>query len=326
MLRNPEAPATPRQLWRLHKLTGEDTRELKLTMQEASDKIAELEGWNIGSYEQPSFGNEWHETPPEWLEFLKTPMSFADIELYFGDQGQGKSISTVARVIDDAVRFVTHVVSPEGEFVKAHALNLQEQDYLEAPVEEGGLGLEYSNLRHMRIFNDDGTKSKIVAVPTDYSIVSPVKVFANRTFYGIKYAPFDLELFISYINTPLMTNGWLVLSESVLISKKDTMSYVGRFMEWFGAECRKRHMRMAVDMQYRKMLQSTFHLYATTTVECSYEPETTRVFLDVNKSSPVMSSTDYVSYPYRRFFNTDEHMDIPQYRIDKAMEVITGAS
>ena len=41
-LKTPEAPATQRQLWLLHVLTGEDTRQLNLTMQQASDRIAAL--------------------------------------------------------------------------------------------------------------------------------------------------------------------------------------------------------------------------------------------------------------------------------------------
>jgi len=324
VLKTPNAPATSRQLWRLHQLMGEDTRDLQLTMQEASDRISELVDEDIGEYKQASFGSVWYEVPLAWIDFLKTPMTYADTRLFFGDQGQGKSITTVALTIDDVFKYITHVVSPEGEFVKAHALNEVEQDYLETPINEGGMGIRYNNLKHIRIFNEDGTKSKIVAMPPDYSIITPVKIFANRTFYGVKYVPFDIQQFISFINTPLMTGGWLVLSESVLLSRKDTMSYVGRFMEWFGAECRKRHLHLVVDTQYRKMLQSIFHLYATTTVECSYDTETTRVYLDVNKSSPIMQTTDYISYPYRRFFNTDEHMDIPQYRIDKAMETIVG--
>ena len=41
---NPDAPATRKQLWLLHILTKEDTRQSKLTIKEASDKIAELKG------------------------------------------------------------------------------------------------------------------------------------------------------------------------------------------------------------------------------------------------------------------------------------------
>ena len=41
---NPDAPATSKQLYYLHLLTKQDTRDWKLTMKEASDKISELKG------------------------------------------------------------------------------------------------------------------------------------------------------------------------------------------------------------------------------------------------------------------------------------------
>ena len=47
-LRTPEAPATKRQLWLLHLLTGDDTRSWTLTMQEASDRIGELKSTKAG--------------------------------------------------------------------------------------------------------------------------------------------------------------------------------------------------------------------------------------------------------------------------------------
>lgn len=43
-LNKPNEPATRKQLYMLHILTGEDTRNWKLTKQEASNKISELKG------------------------------------------------------------------------------------------------------------------------------------------------------------------------------------------------------------------------------------------------------------------------------------------
>ncbi len=50
-LRNPDAPATSKQLWLLHILTKTDTRNLNITMAEASKRIAELKG-NNGKHPQ----------------------------------------------------------------------------------------------------------------------------------------------------------------------------------------------------------------------------------------------------------------------------------
>lgn len=41
-LNNPYKPATKKQLWLLHILTKQDTRNLTLTMKDASDKITAL--------------------------------------------------------------------------------------------------------------------------------------------------------------------------------------------------------------------------------------------------------------------------------------------
>jgi len=43
-INSPDASASRKQLWLLHMLTKEDTRDWELTMQEASDKISEIKG------------------------------------------------------------------------------------------------------------------------------------------------------------------------------------------------------------------------------------------------------------------------------------------
>jgi len=114
-VRNLNSAATNRQLWYLHQLTGDDTRDWKLTKQQASDKIAELEAGQLTLKPQSQNiinGSAWRPVPLEWENFLKTPMTYADVRLFFGDQGQGKSITAVASAIDDYYLYLTHVVSP----------------------------------------------------------------------------------------------------------------------------------------------------------------------------------------------------------------------
>lgn len=57
-LKTPNATATRKQLWLLHTLVKQDTRDWKLTMQEASDKISEfkLDNGRHPDY-QPITGN-----------------------------------------------------------------------------------------------------------------------------------------------------------------------------------------------------------------------------------------------------------------------------
>lgn len=52
-LNNPRAPATKKQLWLLHLLTKTDTRNLDITMAEASKRISELKGNKGNSSKRP---------------------------------------------------------------------------------------------------------------------------------------------------------------------------------------------------------------------------------------------------------------------------------
>src|SRR4030042_4518516 len=83
-LRNPDAPATQNQLFKIHKLTGEDTRGLRITMQEASNKVAEFD---VG-----------HVIPPP--DIGMEPFSEAHVTLVEAEQGGGKSCTAVGMVVD----------------------------------------------------------------------------------------------------------------------------------------------------------------------------------------------------------------------------------
>src|SRR3990172_12598190 len=87
-LRNPEAPATSKQLWRLHQLTKDDTRDLDLTMREASDRISKLENGCVQAL------------PKSPALRANTPFDSAHVTFITGDQGGGKSVTAVARVRD----------------------------------------------------------------------------------------------------------------------------------------------------------------------------------------------------------------------------------
>jgi hypothetical protein len=61
MVTNTEARATAKQLWYLHILTRQDTREWLISMKEASDMITVLKGQKI---EQKQKKNGSHNTAP----------------------------------------------------------------------------------------------------------------------------------------------------------------------------------------------------------------------------------------------------------------------
>ncbi len=240
-------------------------------------------------------------------------MDEADVRLLTGDQGGGKTGTAVALVVDDTYMNIDGIRSPDGQFYKARALNESEIKKLESH------GINYNILKHICVHSPNNGQYKIIEKPKGYVVSSPVRIFSNFHFFGIYFKYVDLPFIIEHINDDLIMDGWIVLDESIMTEKRDTMSSVGKMMAWFGAQARRRRLKMVIIAQYADMVQSRFNLFATTKAICTYDKKTNNISLEVNRNSPVMKSTTYYAPDYWRFYKHDERVLVPQYRIDKTL-------
>jgi hypothetical protein len=241
-----------------------------------------------------------------------TAQNQADVRLILGDQGAGKTNTAVAMVVDDVHQNITGITLPSGAKYKAQTLKDDEISMLEKR------GIVYNPIKYTKIFNQNN-ESKIIKIPNGCMINSPIRVFSNFHFYGIPFKYVVVEEIIENINNGMFTNGWIVLDESILTDKRDTMTQVGKMMAWFGAQARRRKLKMVIIAQYADMVQSRFNLFATTRVLCSYDKYTKMIDLDVNDNSEVMGSTTFYAPDYWRYFRHDEIVSVPQYKIDKTL-------
>lgn len=249
-------------------------------------------------------------------------MDFADIRLLYGDQGQGKSVTSVALPIDEYYEKLTGIVSPQGEYLKARSLNDEEREEIE--YRKPDVDLEKEPYKYVRVYSGIGNESKVVTLPYDFIVVSPVKIFANFTFYGVPYVHIDGVMIIEYMNSDLFRNAWVVLDESVEVDKQDTMTREGKLTQKFGAQVAKRDVHMIINSQQLTMIQSRFALFATTRIGCSYDGNTYMVSLDVNRNSPVMQSFSYYSPPYWKHYRREELVKVSQGKIDRTLAAMTA--
>lgn len=248
--------------------------------------------------------------------------TIADIRTIWGAQGSGKTNSAVAITVDYSYEQLNGLLNPiTGEFYKARALNEDEIKLLQSRR------IVYHHLKHMRLFSNVDSSSKIIdktKLGKDWVITSPVRVFSNFKFYGIRYEYIGIGDIIENINSDRFTNGIIIFDESVLTDKRDTMSAEGKMTAAFAAQVRRRKLRMIVIAQTLNMIQSRFNLFATTRAECSYDPDTHIISLEVNEKSPYMQSVDYYAPDYWKFYRHDEIVKVPQHKVDNLMAKING--
>lgn len=238
----------------------------------------------------------------------------ADLRLLLGEQGNGKTCTSVALVVDDVFAHIDSLVFPTGEFRKAETLKPDDIDFLKSHK------IAYDPLKHIRVFSEDCKTSKIIVKPQGCIVGSPVKVFANFHFYGIKFVFLTLPLILEHLNDEFMTDGWCILDESILTNKKDTMTREGKLMSKLGAQLRRRGLHTVINSQFADQVQSLFNRFATTRVHCSYDKITKMVSLEVNQKSEVMRSTSFYEPKYRPFYKHDEIVEIPQNQINEALK------
>lgn len=246
----------------------------------------------------------------------KTPPTYADIRLILGAQGGGKSTVLVGFPIGDYYDKLTGIRSPSGQVIKAKSVakSVNPSDYNLLRK----CGLYPSKFKYVRIFSGDGKQSKLIKMPKGYAVESSVRIFANFTLSGVRFWRITLDDVIKYMNTELFNDAWILSDESAMTDSRNSMDKAGKLMAQFGATIRKRNAHFCIAVQYSEMVERRFRLFATTTIECSYDEDTEYVNLDVTQRGEKFS-TDFYQPLYRPFYKTQELIAVPQHKQDGAL-------
>ena len=242
------------------------------------------------------------------------PMTEADVRGIFGAQRTGKTTIAVGFVADDVCENMTRLIFPDGQFCQAQGLKDDEIETLAAK------GIQAYKTTHCRIFSRDKTQSKIIKIPPQSIIDSPVKVFANFHLFGFYYVHLDGLKLLQYINSDLITNGWVLMDESTMTDARDSMTKEGKITAKFGAQVGKRGLHLCTIAQYYEQIERRYRLFKTTTIECiEYDKETHYISCNVKVKDEPQKETEFFAPPYWKFFDTNEIIDVPQHHVDSAL-------
>ncbi len=240
----------------------------------------------------------------------RQPFTYAPISLVEADQGQGKSNTIVARVVDATYAKMTSIkLFKDGkEFYEVKA----------SPV-LNERGKPIIGLATVYFPNKEPYE---IEVPDEACVIAEsVKVFANFKLYGIRYVYCDLATILENLNTDLLLDAWVLIDEAYIGGDaRNSMNLLNQILTKFGMQIRKRHIHLMVCYPMGKMADLRYRLANTEHIMPNFNPKTNEITLTVKKKGQKMRTLPpYYAPLYWRYFDTDERFRIPEKQIGKAL-------
>lgn len=165
------------------------------------------------------------------------------------------------------------------------------------------------------------TITAVAKVVDAYKGDENTKIFANFHLYGIKYVYADLATIVEYLNSNLVTDGYIVIDESYIGGDaRMGMTLMTKVLTWFGSQIRKRGLHLILIAQHSRMIDYRFRLFMTEHILCSYNEKTSMVTLTVVKRGEKRKKIySYYSPQYRKYYDTNELPQIPEGLLAKAL-------
>ena len=278
-LRNPEAPATSRQLWRLHQLTGENTSGLKLSMQEASDRIGKLET----RVKVPPT----HSVKP----YARAPFTEAHVTICEGDQRSGKTNTATARVVDAYYKDCVRVFCDEVLHINCLVKNFDRRNRIAKIRYNGGL--------------------RLLRIPTDYKLHSPMRIFCNYHLYGVPFtfAP-SFSHILDWLKRGFIINCWLVVDEAYVgMNARASMQALGKALANQYWQLGKMQLDVIIVTPMARLIDWELRTIPTEHIHCTYNPKNHKITLSIRKKGiQGEQKVDYDARQYWKNFRTNERI------------------
>lgn len=256
------------------------------------------------------------ERPPSLKPPTIAPATYADIRLICGGQGAGKSTIGSGFAVTDYYKNLTGLWLPGGQLIKAKSVDrmANPEDYM--TLRRAGI---FPNvLKYARIYSDDGKQSKLIKIPADWTAQSPIHIFANYHFYGIRYKRCSLPFVIENINTNLFYDAWILFDESDETSARRSMEAMGKLGAQFAASIRKRRAHYIIMTQFNRMAEVLIRLFASTHIDCTYDEESHYITCEGTRRAERLDFEVYAP-DYWPYFDTEEIVETSQEHIDRAL-------
>ena len=213
---------------------------------------------------------------------MKQPFSSAHVSFITGDQGGGKSVTAVGRIVDS--------------YYKDCVLNYSiDKLHIDCIVKGFDRRSRIAKIKH-------NGQLKLIRIPQDYKLHSDMRIFTNFHIYGIPYVfcP-SFDHIVSWLDADIIKEGRLTIDEYYIGGNaRESMGKLGRKLMKHSYQYRKRQLEVDIICPIARLADWSIRTIPTERILCSYNEKTFQVTLTINKKG--IQGSREVTYDARQYF------------------------
>ncbi len=224
-------------------------------------------------------------------EYTPAPFTEARVCLVEGEQGGGKSTFAVARIRDSLDKDCVRIYCEDVLHIRCDVKNYDRRHRV-AKIKHNG-------------------RLKLIRIPSNYKLHSPMKIFSNIHLYGIEYrfCP-SFEHIMQWLKQNIMVDGWLLVDEAYLgMNARACMTALGKELESQYFQLRKMRLNVIIVTPMARLIDWTMRTIPTEHVHCTYNAKTHKVTAAIRKKG--MKGERKVDFDARQYwpnFRTNERI------------------
>ena len=219
------------------------------------------------------------------------PYTEARVTIIDGEQGDGKSCTATARVRDAYDKDCIRVFCENILKIKCVVKNYNRKSRI-AKIKYNG-------------------RLKLVQIPPDYKLRSPMKIFCNYHLYGIPfiYCP-SFHHILAWLEQGIIVKGWLIVDEAYVgMNARASMNQLGKELEKQYFQFRKMQLDVVIVTPMARLIDWTMRMIPTERIHCTYNKKTRRITLTIKKKGiHGERKVDYDATQYWGNYRTNERI------------------
>lgn len=198
-------------------------------------------------------------------KYVRPPFSEAHVTICEGDPRQGKTCTAVARVRDAYDKDSVHVYCEEVLKVKCEVKSYNRHTRVAKIRYNGGL--------------------KLLRVPPNYKMHSPMKIFSNTPLYGIPYVFLPtFEHMMEWLKQGIIADGWLIVDEAqVGMNARACMTELGKELAKLYHQFGKMQLDVVIVVPMARQIDYLLRTVPTERIHCTYDARTKKITLLIRK-------------------------------------------